>query len=166
MANGNDPFLLRPGGISKTFAIRMSLSYTVVEYRLFPIFFDAKSDWHQPTGPINIIYTYNIQMIYRDRPRVWHFSRLVTLFCGGFLGHKFHTRLEDSGRVNQGSLSWHVNQPHPPNIPLAPEIRSAIKVLLTIGVPLIRPAIKPLFCFGGYVREGLVDEPTKDPPLA
>lgn len=94
MANGNDPFLLRPGRISKTFAIRMSLSYTVVEYRLFPIFFDAKSDWHQPTRSINIIY-------YIDIPRP---SKGMTFQPPGhpvlwwFLGHKFHTRLEDSGR--------------------------------------------------------------------
>ena len=47
----------------------------------------------------------------------------------------------------------------PKHTPPPPEIRPAIKVLLTIGVPLIRPAIKPLFCLGGYVREGLVDEP-------
>ena len=32
----------------------------ILVLHLFPIFFDAKSNWHQPTGSINMIYIYKI----------------------------------------------------------------------------------------------------------
>ena len=40
------------------------------------------------------------------------------------------------------------SQPTPPNVP-PPEIRPYDQGLLTVGFPLIRPAIKPLFLGGG-----------------
>ena len=50
-------------------------------------------------------------------------------------------------------FNWHLRRLHQP----LSRIRAYENSLL---FPLIRPAIKPLFRFGGYVRERLVDLPT------